>query len=152
VAEIFKLFSSGEPAPTTHTYESANRILPIVRRYTEEAYQDTEALASKLINFQKNSAQYRAITQQYDAVVAKWVERIHRVGGLSKGLWLVDFDTGNGYLCWVYPEDRVEYFHSYDSGFKSRVKWSEEFRLTPPKAPIIRPRAPESQPQPPAPL
>jgi hypothetical protein len=147
VAEIFKLFSSGEPSPTTHTYESANRILPIIRRYTEEAYQETETLAAKLPNFQKNSAQYRAIAQQYDYIVAKWVERVHRVGGLAKGLWLVDFDTGNGYLCWVYPEERVEHFHSYDSGFKSRMKWTEALGVSKKKSP---PSSSE-RPQPPAP-
>lgn len=55
-----------------------------------------------------------------------WVERIHRLGALAKGLWLVDFDTGDGYLCWAYPEERIEYFHSYESGFKSRRRIKEQ--------------------------
>jgi len=122
VAEIFKLFSNSEAIPTTHSYESANRLLPIVKKYTEEAYQESEKLAAKLAYFQKNSAQYKAVAQQYDTLVARWVERVRRVGALAKGLWLVDFDTGNGYLCWVYPEERVEYFHTYETGFKARVK------------------------------
>lgn len=47
---------------------------------------------------------------------------MHRMGGQAKGLWLVDFDTGSGYLCWAYPEERVEHFHDYQSGFKARKR------------------------------
>jgi len=125
VVEIFKLFSSSEAIPTTHSYESANRLLPDVKKCTAEAFRDAEKLSAKLTYFQKNSAQYKAVAHEYDTLVARWVERIHRVGAFAKGLWLVDFDTGNGYLCWVYPEERVEYFHTYETGFKSRVKVSE---------------------------
>jgi hypothetical protein len=39
-----------------------------------------------------------------------------------KGLWLVDFDNGSGYYCWRYPELRLEYYHSYDGGFGSRMR------------------------------
>lgn len=125
MAEIFKLFSNAEETPKTHNYESANRLMPLIRRYTEEAHRETEALAAKLAYFQKNTAQYKAIAREYDSIVAQWVKRIHRLGALAKGLWLVDFDTGAGYLCWVYPEERVEYFHSYESGFKGRTKLSD---------------------------
>jgi hypothetical protein len=39
-----------------------------------------------------------------------------------KGLWLVDFDNGEGYYCWQYPESNLEYFHGYTEGFAGRSK------------------------------
>ena len=43
-------------------------------------------------------------------------------GCQAKGMWLVDFDTGEGYYCWHYPEPEICYFHGYDEGFRGRVK------------------------------
>ncbi|MBI3607499.1 MAG: DUF2203 family protein [Nitrospirae bacterium] len=45
-----------------------------------------------------------------------------QLGCEVKGLWLVDFDNGEGYYCWKYPEDELEYFHEYTSGFSGRTK------------------------------
>lgn len=123
MAEIIKLFAQNESG--FHTLDSASRLLPLIRRLTEEAQAETDKLAHKLGYFQKNSPQYLSIAKQYDEIVARWVEKIQRLGALAKGLWLVDFDTGSGYLCWVYPEEKIEYFHSYQSGFRGRKKLTE---------------------------
>lgn len=85
--------------------------------------------------FAKNSKDYKKAAAEYDAIIMQWVERIHRLGGIAKGLWLVDFDTGQGYLCWAYPEEKVEHFHHYDDGFKNREPIEElprPFRSKPP--------------------
>jgi hypothetical protein len=43
------------------------------------------------------------------------------LGVLVKGMWLVDFDSGDGiYYCWQHPEPTIEYFHDYGSGFAGR--------------------------------
>ena len=39
-----------------------------------------------------------------------------------KGLWLVDFDNGEGYYCWKYPESVVCHYHGYEDGFAGRMK------------------------------
>ena len=31
-----------------------------------------------------------------------------------KGLWLIDFDNGSGYYCWHYPEEGLQFFHTYE--------------------------------------
>ena len=33
-----------------------------------------------------------------------------RFGLVARGLWAVDFDTGDGYLSWAYPELRLAFF------------------------------------------
>lgn len=122
MAQIYKLFSTTEDSPKTHTLESANRLLPLIRKYTEEAIELSEKIASKMLYLPKESAEYKSASSRYDEVIMQWVDRVHRVGAIAKGLWLVDFDTGTGYLCWVYPEDKIEHYHSYEGGFKTRKK------------------------------
>lgn len=41
-------------------------------------------------------------------------------GAEVKGLWLVDFDNGEGYWCWKFGEDDIYYEHSYEAGFPGR--------------------------------
>ena len=36
-------------------------------------------------------------------------------------LWLVDWDNGDGYYCWRFPEETVSFFHSYEEGFGGRL-------------------------------
>ena len=44
------------------------------------------------------------------------------LGIVVKGLWLVDFDNGEGYYCWKYPEPAIRHYHGYDEGFAGRMK------------------------------
>lgn len=122
MAEIYNLFSTDEPNPKTFSVESANRTLPLVRRFTEEAIEETDELSVQLQYLTKESPQFRLLAKRYDEALMRWAERIHRIGGIAKGLWLVDFDTGQGYLCWSHPEERVDHFHAYDGSYKTRVK------------------------------
>ncbi len=39
----------------------------------------------------------------------------------AKGLWLVDFDNGDGYYCWSYPEPAITHYHGYGDGFGGRI-------------------------------
>jgi hypothetical protein len=39
-----------------------------------------------------------------------------------KGLWLIDFDNGSGYYCWRYPEESLQFYHSYEDGFRGRMR------------------------------
>ena len=34
---------------------------------------------------------------------------------------LVDWDAGDGYFCWRYPEPALAHFHGYEEGFAGRV-------------------------------
>jgi hypothetical protein len=54
-------------------------------------------------------------------VVNGWAEEVQSLGLEAKGLWLVDFDNGQGYYCWCYPEETVRHYHGYEEGFRGRM-------------------------------
>jgi hypothetical protein len=39
-----------------------------------------------------------------------------------KGPWLVDFDNGEGYYCWRWPEEELCWFHGYEDGVAGRIR------------------------------
>ncbi|MDB5037215.1 MAG: hypothetical protein JWQ35_743 [Bacteriovoracaceae bacterium] len=125
MGRIYNIFSEKEAPPSTHSVKTANLILPLILKYTSEAVGKTATLSMKMDDLPANSRDFQKMVKEFDSAIEKWVDRIHRLGAVAKGLWLVDFDTGDGYLCWSYPERRVEYFHSYDTGFKNRKKIEE---------------------------
>lgn len=60
------------------------------------------------------------VEAQVDALVDRWQRKIERLGAKPKGLWLADFDNGDGYWCWKYPETAIRFRHGYQDGFSGR--------------------------------
>ena len=50
-----------------------------------------------------------------------WADEVKAMGLEAKGMWLVDFDNGEGYYCWSYPEETISHYHGYDEGFAGRI-------------------------------
>jgi hypothetical protein len=95
----------------TFCYEEAAALLPEVRSLTEKAYLEVEAQRRAGV------AQERLLE-----IVTRWARSLMERGLEVKGLWLVDFDNGAGYYCWRYPEPGLHYYHSYEEGFRGRVR------------------------------
>jgi hypothetical protein len=96
------------------SYEEAAALLPEVRRLTEEARRKVEALGPETAA--------GPIRQELEQVVQDWAQSLLEHGLEVKGLWLVDFDNGSGYYCWQYPESGLQFFHSYEDGFRGRMR------------------------------
>jgi len=102
------------------TIREAQALLPQVRDITNAAVTRAEKLAARIEEMAPNNERMQLETQ-YNALVRGWAEQVIELGCEVKGLWLVDFDSGDGlYYCWHHPEDRLEYFHDYDTGFSGR--------------------------------
>ena len=95
------------------TYDEAARMLPDVRRLTEAAYQEVEALSKK--DGPRPAA-------EVEARLRRWAHEVMSLGIDVKGPWLVDFDNGAGYYCWKYPEEGLQFFHTYEEGFRGRTR------------------------------
>jgi hypothetical protein len=109
-----------EPMPekpteqTVFSYDEASALLPEIRHLTEEAVLRVEEARA---GSSGQDAQDRIQT-----IVAGWVDAMVERGLEIKGLWLVDFDNGSGYYCWRYPETGLDWFHTYEEGFRGRMR------------------------------
>ena len=102
------------------TLEAAREMLPDVRSRTARAVAEAEALAEEQALHPENEAGRRALAERIEAVVTRWAREMEALGLDVKGLWLVDFDSGSGYFCWQWPEERLEFYHGYEDGFAGR--------------------------------
>jgi len=98
----------------------AMSLFPLVRRITEEAHRELQPVRELMKVTLPTNPDLSRIEQNYREIVRKWMGKMERLGLVVKGLWLVDFDTGDGYLCWRYPELKLSHYHSYEEGFNGR--------------------------------
>ncbi|MFL6648635.1 MAG: DUF2203 domain-containing protein [Sulfurifustaceae bacterium] len=107
--------------PRVFTLTEAEALFPLVRRITQQAHQELEPVRRALEAMVPTNPMIQQVERQYEAIVKRWVGKMERLGLVVKGLWLVDFDTGDGYLCWKFPELRIGYYHGYHEGYTGRV-------------------------------
>lgn len=109
------------PAKRIFTYEEALESFPRVRELTLEAVGQVEALYNQVQSAGEGEARRAELESAFREIVERWAARVVALGCEVKGVWLVDWDSGDGYFCWRYPEEGVFYFHGYEEGFAGRV-------------------------------
>ena len=102
------------------TLEGARELLPKVKRATADAAVRVSRIAEEMQKLEEDDPRLTILDRRARKIVAEWVDAVEALGAETKGLWLVDFDCGDGYYCWQYPEEQLEYFHSYTAGFAGR--------------------------------
>lgn len=118
MATIHQIVSRDDPR--MFTLSEAEALFPLVRRITQAAYNELEPVRRNLEAFVPTNPLIRDVEKQYETIVKRWVAKMERLGLVVKGLWLVDFDTGDGYLCWKFPELKLGYYHGYHEGYSGR--------------------------------
>ena len=104
------------------SFEEALEIFPKIKEITTDAVKKATLLSAEMLTLPQGSTRRDTLEDDYAGVTQEWASGILSLGCEVKGLWLVDFDNGEGYYCWKYPEERLEYFHDYSSGFSGRMK------------------------------
>ena len=117
-AAIWQIGSPGDPR--VFTLAEAEELFPLVRHITYGAYRELEPVRRLLSTLPPDSGALYEAEEDYECIVKRWVAKMERLGAVVKGLWLVDFDTGDGYLCWRFPELRLAYYHSYCEDYATR--------------------------------
>ena len=102
--------------------QDARALLPRVRAITADAVIRADALAEELQRIPEHDAAHGQLSGALRDIVNGWADAVRALGIEVKGLWLVDFDNGEGYYCWCYPEATIAHFHGYDDGFQGRMK------------------------------
>lgn len=103
------------------SYDEALGMFPLVRELTRSALAQIDALVNPIQSQEEMAGRRDELEAAYRSIVEAWAEELVSLGCVVKGLWLVDWDSGDGYYCWKYPEETVAHFHGYDEGFSGRV-------------------------------
>ena len=102
------------------TLKESLELLPRVQELTNTAAEQAEVLVRQLEALPAGEAR-REFEERYDRLLRTWAAHVMELGVEVKGMWLVDFDSGDGiYYCWHHPERTIEYFHDYGTGFSGR--------------------------------
>lgn len=103
------------------SYDEALSTFPAVRDLTAAAVRKVEALTDGLAGGEEVEARREKLAEVRERIVRAWTREITSLGCEVKGLWLVDWDSGDGYYCWRFPEQSIGFFHTYDEGFAGRL-------------------------------
>jgi hypothetical protein len=102
--------------------QAARMLLPEVRERTGAAVEEVETLAAARAEAKPDSPEWHELGERLENRLSRWVREMEALGLDVKGPWLVDFDTGAGYYCWRWPEESLDFFHSYEDGFDGRTR------------------------------
>lgn len=109
------------------SFQQASQLLTLVYKITAESDHTLQELTSKLnrLSNQIRTQEIADLEDQIQRLISKWESKILKLGLEPKGIWLVDFDAGDGYYCWKYPELELKFWHGYKDGFSGRRPISE---------------------------
>lgn len=100
----------------TFTIEEAEEILPIIRRITDQASLRARDLQEQLRWVPREEPLFRRLKAELDLIVRRWAVKIAQLGCEPRGVWLVDFDTGDGWLSWRQGDESLSFFHPHGEG------------------------------------
>jgi hypothetical protein len=95
----------------TFSHEEALHLLPIVRRITHRAADETAALQEELRSLPQEEPHYQRLCGALETAIRRWSIKISQLGCQPRGLWLVDFDAGSGWYTWRLGDEELAFFH-----------------------------------------
>lgn len=100
----------------------ARSLLPLIYRVTDESSREVRGLLNRIDAFSdKAHPIVVGIEAEINSVIDRWQVKIGKLGAEPKGLWMADFDNGEGYYCWKFPENEINHWHGYQDGFSGRI-------------------------------
>lgn len=99
--------------------EEAKALLPWLREATQEAEAHVRRVQAECTDPEEAQARLRVIIQH-------WSETAAKLGALPKQPFTIDFNSGNDYFCWEYPETDITYRHGYNAGYAGRQPIEDE--------------------------
>lgn len=112
------------------TLSEARALMPLVVKITTAAHKRLEPLRAQLqTSISTHGDSDYSVEEAYRKVVQEWIEKLQRLGVTASDLWVVHFDTGDGHLCWRFPELRLASFHLYEDCENGRRSLDEYIEL-----------------------
>lgn len=117
-------------------FSDINALLPIVHRITKTYSEKVAKLIQKLEHVAQQEQVVESIEREINDLIQEWQVKVEKLGAVTKGLWIADFDSGDGYFCWKFPEEQILYWHGYRDGFSGRRPVKEYLEKKPSKPAI----------------
>lgn len=105
--------------------EEARQLLPLVQTLTQKHQQKLAPIQARLNHMLSNDPRRAMKENEFEAIVSKWKAKIEQLGPKVVGLWIVEFEVGEGALCWKSPEVGFLYFRPQGANFSGRVRLKE---------------------------
>lgn len=102
------------------SYTDISDLIPIIHRITKQYKERVAGLILKLDLLADQEVKRMAVEQEINNQIQEWQTKVEKLGAVSKGLWIADFDSGDGYFCWKFPEAKITHWHGYRDGFSGR--------------------------------
>lgn len=99
----------------------AQSVFPLVQAITQKHKVELEPQQLRLNKILANDPRRPRMENEYQAVVRRWRTKIEQLGATVTGLWVVEFNMGEGGLSWRHPELSLHYFRPRHAVFSDRV-------------------------------
>ncbi len=104
------------------TVAEAQAVLPIILRITDASSDRVNTIMERLEKLtEQNRSLIEELEDEANQIIKIWQSKVRKLGAHPKGLWIADFDAGDGYFCWKFPERSIDYWHGYNDGFSRRI-------------------------------
>lgn len=108
------------------TLQEAQELLPVVFKITKNYSMKVDTLIDRIDSLGgTNENLVLSLENQVNEMIHDWQNKMQKLGAMPKGLWIADFDSGDGFFCWKFPERSIEFWHRYSDGFSKRQHVSE---------------------------
>lgn len=104
------------PIHTRRSFSSAEaeRLLPVIRRMTEKAAREVAQLQEQIRFVPQNEPLYQRLFAKMQLAVRRWSIKVSQLGCEPRGVWLVDFNAGDGWFTWRLGDEGLAFFHSHE--------------------------------------
>lgn len=106
--------------PRVFTLSEAGELFPLVQRLTGRSYHALQPIRERLLRMVPADPRRPRLEADFEVVIRRWQSDMGRLGVVARGLWLVEFDTSDGFLCWRWPELRIAHYRGYGEEFAAR--------------------------------
>ena len=100
----------------------AQALLPLVQAVSKRQYVQLSPIQDRLNAMLDNDPRRHVFEREFELLVSQWRSKVIQLGVRVSGLWMVEFDVGDGCLCWRYPELSIKTFRKHGAAFSERVK------------------------------
>lgn len=100
----------------------AKELLPLIRSMTQTHQTLLQPIQDRLNRMLSNDPRRGLHEREFEDIVSRWKTKIEKLGAHVNGLWVVEFDVGEGCLCWRYPDVGFNFFRVHGTSFADRQR------------------------------